>query len=69
MVVDRAEKAIHGDMVVVEVDGGFTVKRLQLTPRLALLPMNPAFPVIYPEDLHLFGVVTWFFTNTRTRRR
>ncbi len=69
MVVDRAEKAIHGDIVVAEVDGEFTVKRLQLKPRLALLPMNPAFPIIYPDELQLLGVVTWFFNCTRTRRR
>lgn len=69
MVVDRAEEATHGDIVVAEVDGEFTVKRLQLKPRLALLPMNPAFPIIYPDELQLFGVVTWFFNCTRTRRR
>ncbi|BDB31095.1 hypothetical protein NUITMVK4_2430 (plasmid) [Klebsiella quasipneumoniae] len=69
MVVDRAEEAIHGDIVVVEVDGEFIVKRLQLKPRLALLPMSPAFPIIYPDELQLLGVVTWFFNCTRTRRR
>lgn len=69
MVVDRAEEAAHGDIVVAEVNGEFTVKRLQLQPRLALLPMNPAYPVIYPEELQLLGVVTWFFNSTRARRR
>ncbi len=34
MVVDRAEEATHGDIVVVEVDGEFIVKRLQLKPGL-----------------------------------
>ena len=69
MVVDRAEEAAHGDIVIAEVNGEFTVKRLQLQPRLALLPMNPAYPVIYPEELQLLGVVTWFFNSTRARRR
>ncbi|WP_346302745.1 translesion error-prone DNA polymerase V autoproteolytic subunit [Pantoea sp. Morm] len=71
MVVDRAEEAAHGDIVIAEVNGEFTVKRLQLQPRLGLglLPMNPAYPVIYPEELQLLGVVTWFFNNTRARRR
>ena len=69
MVVDRAEEAWHGDIVIAEVDGEFTVKRLQLQPRLALLPMNPAYPVIYPEELQLLGVVTWWFNSTRARRR
>jgi DNA polymerase V len=67
MVVDRAEEAAHHDIVIAEVDGEFTVKRLQLQlqPCLALLPMNPAYPVIYPEELQLLGVVTWFFNSTR----
>ena len=69
MVVDRAEEAAHHDIVIAEVDGEFTVKRLQLQPCLALLPMNPAYPIIYPEELQLLGVVTWFFNSTRARRR
>lgn len=67
MVVDRAEEASEGDIVIAEVEGEFTVKRLQLLPRPALLPMNPAYPVMYPPELHLFGVVTWFFHSTRAR--
>ncbi|MGX9377334.1 translesion error-prone DNA polymerase V autoproteolytic subunit [Pantoea ananatis] len=69
MVVDRAKEATHGDIVIAEVGGEFTVKRLQLQPQIALRPMNPAYPVIYPEELHLLGVVTWFFHNTEARRR
>ncbi|WP_425047087.1 translesion error-prone DNA polymerase V autoproteolytic subunit [Pantoea agglomerans] len=69
MVVDRAEEASHGDIVIAEVNGEFTVKRLQLHPRLALLPMNPAYSVIYPDELQLLGVVTWFFSSTKARRR
>ncbi|HCS4064899.1 TPA: peptidase, partial [Salmonella enterica] len=49
-----------------ETDGEFTVKRLQLKPRVALLPMNPAYPVLYPEDLQIFGVVTAFVHKTRS---
>ncbi len=69
MVVDRAEPPTHGDIVIAEVGGEFTVKRLQLIPRVALLPMNPAYAAIYPEELQLLGVVTWFFNSTRARRR
>lgn len=69
MVVDRAEEANHGDIVIAEVGGEFTVKRLQLQPRLALLPMNSAYSNIYPDELQLLGVVTWFFNSTRARRR
>lgn len=45
MIVDKAEKVQHGDIVIAEVDGEFTVKRLLLTPRPALQPMNPAYPL------------------------
>ena len=68
MVVDRAEEAVHGDIVIAEVGGHFTVKRLQLHPQLALLPMNSSYTVIYPEDLQLPGVVSLFFNSTRKRR-
>lgn len=67
MVVDRAEIPCEGDIVIAEVGGEFTVKKLQLHPRPALLPMNPAYPAIYPDELLLLGVVTWFFHNTRAR--
>ncbi|HCI9941619.1 TPA: translesion error-prone DNA polymerase V autoproteolytic subunit [Salmonella enterica subsp. enterica serovar Infantis] len=66
MVVDKAENPMQGDIVIAETDGEFTVKRLQLKPRIALLPMNPAYPVLYPEELQIFGVVTAFVHKTRS---
>lgn len=65
MVVDKAEPAKHGDIVIAEIDGEFTVKRLLLTPRPALQAMNSAFPTLYPEDLQIFGVVMAFVHKTR----
>ena len=67
LVVDRDETAGHGDIVIAAVDGEFTVKRLCLKPRLALQPMNPAFPAIYPrpDELEIFGVVLFAVHNTR----
>lgn len=67
MVVDKAERAQHGDIVIAEVDGEFTVKRLLLNPRPALQPMNPAYPTLYPDpdQLQIFGVVTAFVHKTR----
>ncbi|MDN4234002.1 S24 family peptidase, partial [Enterobacter roggenkampii] len=50
---------------IAETDGEFTVKRLQLKPRIALLPMNPAYPTLYPEELQIFGVVMAFIHKTR----
>jgi len=69
MVVDRAEQAFLSDIVIAEVEGEFTVKRLQQHLRIALLPMNPAYSISYPEELQLPRAVTWFFNNTHARRR
>lgn len=67
MIVDKAESARHGDIVIAEIEGEFTVKRLLLTPRQALQPMNPAYPTLWPEpeQLQIFGVVTAFVHKTR----
>ncbi|EAB4350060.1 translesion error-prone DNA polymerase V autoproteolytic subunit [Salmonella enterica subsp. enterica serovar Senftenberg] len=67
MIVDKAESARHGDIVIAEIEGEFTVKRLLLTPRPALQPMNPAYPTLWPEpeQLQIFGVVTAFVHKTR----
>lgn len=67
MIVDKAERPKHGDIVIAEIEGEFTVKRLLLTPRPALQAMNPAFPTLYPipEQLEIFGVVTAFVHKTR----
>ncbi|MBK0004272.1 translesion error-prone DNA polymerase V autoproteolytic subunit [Erwinia sp. S38] len=71
LVVDKSiNKSItpeHGDIVIAAVDGEFTVKRLQLRPRLALKPMNAAFSPIYPDPdaLEIFDVVMHFVHSTR----
>ncbi|MCL6747024.1 translesion error-prone DNA polymerase V autoproteolytic subunit [Kosakonia sp. R1.Fl] len=67
LVVDSAEKPVSGDIVVASVGAEFTVKRLQLGQRIALLPMNPAFPPLYPDpdELNIFGVVTHIIHRTR----
>ena len=61
LVVDRSVTPVHGDIVVAQVDGGFTVKELCLRPRLMLLPRNSAYqPILLANDneLQIFGVVT-----------
>ena len=65
MVVDKAEKPMQGDIVIAETDGEFTVKRLQLKPRIALVPLHPVPPPLYPEELQIFGVVMAFIHKTR----
>lgn len=62
LVVDRALKAQHMDIVVAVVDGEFTIKRLyQRGGRPKLKAANPTFPDITPKDdqtLEIWGVVT-----------
>lgn len=62
LVVDSSRTPEHGDIVIAAVDGEFTVKRLQLRPRVQLNPMNSAYsPIIVGRDdsLDVFGVVTY----------
>ena len=61
LVVDRSIDAVHGDIVVAEVSGEFTVKELCTKPYLQLNPKNPAYPPIRlrsGDELKIFGVVT-----------
>ncbi len=61
LVVDRSVKPLHGDIVVAQVDGEFTVKELCLRPQLMLVPRNGAYkPICLANDheLNIFGVVT-----------
>lgn len=62
LVVDRALKAMHGDIVVAVVDGDFTVKQLhQRAGRIRLKAANPTFPDIVPKEgqtIEVWGVVT-----------
>ncbi len=61
LIVDRAVKAKHGHIVVAEVDGEFTVKRLfNRAGRIKLQAANPTFPDILFKDgqeLKIWGVV------------
>ncbi|QKJ87531.1 translesion error-prone DNA polymerase V autoproteolytic subunit [Paramixta manurensis] len=62
LVVDSALSAREGSIVIVSVDGEFSVRKLQLHPTLRLLPMSPNRPAVEvneEENLEIFGVVTW----------
>jgi DNA polymerase V len=72
LVVDRALRPIHRDIVVAIVAGDLTVKRLVLEGPGApcLQPENPRFPPIpITEDLDVvvWGVVTWNLHRLRGR--
>lgn len=62
LVVDKSLQAGHNDIVVAEVDGEFTCKRLvQQRGQLALHAENPAYPDILQADcetMTVWGVVT-----------
>ncbi|WP_321392484.1 translesion error-prone DNA polymerase V autoproteolytic subunit [uncultured Desulfuromusa sp.] len=61
LVVDRSLAAQHGDIIIAEFNGELTVKKLELTPVIRLVPMNNQHaPIDVPEEseLEIFGVVT-----------
>lgn len=71
LVVDRSLTARHGDIVMVNWEGGFTVKQLRLRAgRFELHSGNPNHaPILVPEDVELdvWGVVTWSFRKQLRR--
>lgn len=62
LVVNRALKPVHQDVVIAVVDGEFTCKHLWLrSGRMKLVPANPTYPEIVPQDgqvVEIWGVVT-----------
>lgn len=62
LVVNRALKPVHQDVVVGVVDGEFTCKSLWLKyGRIKLVAANPTYPEIVPKDgqtIEIWGVVT-----------
>ena len=67
LVVDRSITPAAGDVVVANLDGGLTVKRLTKTAEgWALAPANPDFPsfAINPDlGVQIWGVVTFAITG------
>ncbi len=61
VIVDKAKEAVHGSLVVAEVDGAFTLKRLSLKNGIYLKCENPLYDDIHlssSQELVIFGVVT-----------
>jgi len=76
LVVDRSLEPQTGDVVVAYVDGGFTIKELDLTQRehgvIRLLPHNEAYkPItITPEQSStIWGVVTYCIHKSTGKHR
>jgi DNA polymerase V len=63
LIVDRAARPQHGDIVVAVVDGELTVKRLyKRGGTVKLEAANPTFPEIRPRgatELEIWGVATY----------
>lgn len=61
VLVDRAIKPAHGQIVLAVIDGDFTCKRLYLRGgRMKLRAENPTYPDIIPRDgqtVEIWGVV------------
>ena len=62
LVIDKVIKEVHGDIVVAEIDGEFTCKRLYNRNGIFMLrPENPTYPDIRPkpgQTVEIWGVVT-----------
>lgn len=62
LIINKALKPRHMDVVVAIVDGEFTIKHLyQRAGRVCLKAANPTYPDIIPKDgqtLDIWGVVT-----------
>ncbi len=59
--VERGREPRHGDIVIAQVDGKWTMKyyHVESKGKIALVPANPKFPTIYPtEELRIEAVVT-----------
>jgi DNA polymerase V len=68
LVVDRSITASHGDIIIASVNGELTVKLLETSPKMRLVPMNSQHaPIDIPEaaDLEVFGVATTVIHSLR----
>ena len=62
VIVEKANTANDGAIVVALVDDAYTVKRLvRENRRFVLKPENKAYPVLRPESLEIAGVVVGSF--------
>lgn len=64
IIVDRSIKPETGKIVVANLDGEFTVKRLGVDRQgrgwlLSANPQYPAIPISPESDFSIFGVVTY----------
>ncbi|MDY2941693.1 MAG: translesion error-prone DNA polymerase V autoproteolytic subunit [Varibaculum sp.] len=59
LIVDRSLEPREGSVVIAAVAGELTVKRLHWGKNgPELQPANPEYPILHPEELQVWGVVT-----------
>lgn len=66
LIVDRSITPAHGHVVIAELFGELTVKRLELQPVPRLVPCNPKYPAIElaeSAELAIMGVVLHSIRN------
>jgi DNA polymerase V len=67
LIVDRAQEAVDGKVVLACLDGEFTVKRIKKTnSTVYLVPENPSFEPIEitsERNFQVWGVVTYVIHN------
>lgn len=66
IIVDRSLEARVGDIVVAELDGGFTVKYLG---KHCLKPANDAYPVLHFKDMQEIKLVGVVISKMKRLRR
>lgn len=69
VIVDRALKAKHGDIIIVTINGELTIKKLEIRPSLRLVAMNSNYhPITIPKetDLEIFGVAIHVIHSLRS---
>jgi len=71
LIIDRSIDAKHGDICLVLLDGGLTVKQLRMSKTsVALVSGHPTHPPIIlgeEQELQVWGVVTWSFKKQLRR--
>ena len=72
LIIDRSVEARHGDIALVLLDGGLTVKKLHYRRgRVELGSGHPNHPPILigeDQELQVWGVITWSFKKHLNRR-
>lgn len=66
LIVDRSIRPAHGHIVIAELCGELTVKRLELQPAPRLVPCNPNYPAIElsgEAEMAVMGVVVHSIRN------